>query len=135
MFMRGMLRRMLIRLLTEGTVQRVAVDGHDVEADDAVDRPQDYGFAGRPGAGSFAWVLEVDGYRIALRAEAAQGRPSLADWDVAMWHKEGHAIYLKKGRVIELDCDHLRVNATQSATFTTPQLTCTGPVKAPNIPA
>lgn len=131
---RGVLRRMLIRLLVEGTVQRVAVDGHDIEADDSVERPQDYGFAGRPGEGSFAWVLEVDGYRIALRAEAAEGRPNLAEWDVAMWHKEGHAIYLKEGRVIELDCDHLRVTASQSATVTAPEVTFTGPVRAPNIP-
>lgn len=133
-FFRAMLRRALVRLLVEGTVQRVAVDGHDVESDDAVDRPQDYGFAASPDAGSFAWVLEVDGHRIVLRTEAASGRPALAPGEVSVWHRDGHELRMKAGGLIEAKCARLVAEATQSVRFVTPEVVSTGPIRAPNIP-
>ena len=50
-------------------------------------------------------------------------RPELAAHEVCVWHKEGHRVTLKAGRLVQVDCDDLVVNASSSVHIVTPTMT------------
>lgn len=95
---------------------------------------QHYGFTSRPHAGTEAVIIPLGGktsHGIVIATENHQYRlTSLATGEVALYTDEGAKIVLKRGRVIEVDCDVMSincktftVNATQGSDFTTPLLT------------
>lgn len=115
------LRRARIRGLIEGLVQRGRVEATDADAKDDAERFQDYGYASNPGDGQ-GLVLHVGGHTIVLRMDRLAERPKLAPYEVTVWHKEGHSVTLKAGKVVQVDCDQLVVNATQKVAFNTPEM-------------
>lgn len=122
----NLLRRSRLRGLVEGPVQRARVETHDADAKDNAERWQDYGFSAHPVDGQ-GLVLNVMGHTIVLRMDRLGERPELQGYEVAVWHKEGHMVKLKAGRVVEVTCDkyvvntkEYSVNASTSASFNTP---------------
>lgn len=115
----SMLRRARMRNLTEGLVQVVRAEATDDDAKDGVERWQDYGVASNPGDGQ-GLVLNIDGHTIVLRLDRLAERPQLAVYEVAVWHKEGHYVKLKAGKIVEVSCDQYLVNAAQKVVFNTP---------------
>lgn len=114
--MRGwpLLRWARVRTLAEaseqtGPVQSGRVEVNEAEARDGVPRPQDYGFAAQPVDGS-GLRIEAGGHTIILRLDRTAERPALAAYEVCVWHKEGHRVTLKAGRVVQVDCDEYIVN-------------------------
>lgn len=115
----NLIRWARVRGLTEGEMQSARMEGLDTHARDRAARPQDYGFAGNPVDGE-ALVLEFGGHTIILRQDKLADRPALAPYEVAVWHKEGHMVRLRSGRIVEVDCDRFVVNAGQDVTLNTP---------------
>lgn len=117
-----LLRRARIRGLTEGKVQVARTEATENDAKDDAERWQDYGFAGHPGDGQ-GLVINAGGHTIVLRLDRIAERPQLEVYEVAVWHKEGHFVKLKAGKLVEVSCDDLVVNAAVSATINTPTFT------------
>lgn len=113
------LRRARIRALKEGVVQTARTEATENDAKDAIERFQDYGFAGNPVDGQ-GLVLTIDGVAVVLRIDRLAKRPNLAPLEVSVWHDEGHNITLKGGKVVETNCDTYIVNAAVKAQFNTP---------------
>lgn len=116
------LRRARMRGLKEGKVQTVRMEATDNAAHDAVERHQDYGFAGNPVDGQ-GLVIHVDGHTVVIRKDRLAERPQLGAYEVSVWHKEGHKITLKDGKLIEVLCDHYVVKAAIDTTIETPLMT------------
>lgn len=125
----NLLRWARIRGLTEGKMQSGRVEGPPNEARDGAQRPQDYGFAGNPVDGE-GLRIEAGGHTVIIRMDRLAERPQLAAYEVAVWHKEGHMVRLKAGRIIQVDCDQFIVNATTKVAFNTPLVEAAGQVKA-----
>lgn len=119
------LRRARIRGLKEGQVQRGRSEATENDVKDDAERFQDYGLAANPVDGQ-GLVLTVDGHTIIVRMDRLAERPQLAAYEVAVWHKEGHKITLKDGKLIQVDCDTYRVNAAVKVEYNTPLVTNSG---------
>jgi phage gp45-like len=115
------LRRARLRGLIEGLVQRARVEATEADAKDDAERFQDYGYASNPGDGQ-GLVLHVGGHTIVLRMDRLAERPHLAPYEVCIWHKEGHSVTLKAGKVVQVDCNKLVVNAAEEVDFITPSM-------------
>ena len=121
-WLHALLRRARLRGLTEGKVQQVRAEATADDAKDAVERWQDYGFAANPVDGQ-GLVINVAGHTIVLRMDRITERPELAAHEVCVWHKEGHRVTLKAGRVVDVACDVLTINAATSVSITSPSVT------------
>ena len=124
-----LLRRARIRSVKEGKVQTARTEATENDAKDDAERWQDYGFAGNPGDGQ-GLVINAGGHTIVLRLDRIAERPQLATYEVAVWHKEGHMVRLREGRVVEWDCDQFIVNASIGVIFNTPSVTASGDIAA-----
>lgn len=118
----ALLRRARIRGLVEQLVQRARVESTEHDAKEDAERFQDYGFAANPVDGQ-GLVLNVAGHTIVLRMDRLAERPELAAHEVTVWHKEGHRVTLKAGRLVHVECDTLQVDASVGVEINTPTLT------------
>lgn len=119
------LRRARIRGLREGQVQAARAESLENDAKDNAERWQDYGFAGNAVDGQ-GLVIHVGGHTVVLRMDRLAERPHLAAYEVSVWHKEGHNVTLRNGKLIEVDCDTLRVKASTKVEFITPLFSTSG---------
>jgi phage gp45-like len=132
----NLMRWARVRGLVEGKIQKGRVEGlPNVSRDDA-QRPQDYGFAANAVAGE-GLVLEVGGHTVIVRLDRIAERPQLAAYEVAIWHKEGHTVRLRAGRIVQVDCDQYVINANQytvnavtGVAFNTPKVNASAAVEA-----
>ncbi len=94
---------------------------------------QHYGFTSRPHPSTEAVVIPLGGktsHGIIVATEHYQYRlKALETGEVALYTDEDSKIVLKRGRIIEVDCDAFKLNcktfavsATESSQFTTPSL-------------
>lgn len=120
----NLLRRARLRGLKDGAVQIARTEALEGDAKDDAERWQDYGFAANPVDGQ-GLVINWAGHTIVLRMDRITERPAMAPYDVAIWHKEGHQVRLKAGRLVEVTCDRLVVNAATSVAITSPSVTVT----------
>lgn len=114
-----------LRGLKEAFIQSVSADVHDHLAREALQRLQDYGFSGNPVDGE-GLVLNIGGHTIVLRMDRSVERPHLAPYEVCMWHKEGHRVTMRAGKVVDVECAVLRVAATTKVEYITPSFTVNG---------
>ena len=115
------LRRARMRGLKEGKIQTARIEALENDSKDAVERHQDYGFAGNPVEGE-GLVFHVDGHTVIFRKDRIAERPRLDAYQVCIWHKEGHKVTLKDGKLIEVECDRFVLKAAQSVEIETPQM-------------
>lgn len=125
----NLMRWVRIRGLTEGKMQKGRVEGLPNDARDDAQRPQDYGFAANPVDGQ-GLKLEIGGHTVIIRMDRLAERPQLAAYEVAVWHKEGHMVRLRAGRIVQVDCDQYVVNASTSVSFNTPTVNASGNIAA-----
>lgn len=118
----NLLRRARLRGLVDGRVQTARAESLEDQAHDDAERHQDYGFTAHPVDGQ-GLVLHVGGHTIVLRMDRIAERPQLQPFEVSVWHKEGHRVTLKAGRLVQVDCDHLVINAAQDVTINTATMT------------
>ncbi|EGX3499950.1 phage baseplate assembly protein V [Salmonella enterica] len=128
-------------------VQRIQAQGIGNENLRGIELFQQYGFTSHPLPGTMGIVLPLGGvssHSIVIATEHGAYRlKSLEPGEVALYTDEGAKIVLKRGKLIEADCETFRVNctgfevnckqaavncntwattATDSASFTTPEL-------------
>lgn len=115
------LQRARLRGLVEGLVQRARIEATDADGKDDAERFQDYGIAANPGDGQ-GLILHIGGHTIILRMDRLAERPKLAPYEVCVWHKEGHKVTLRSGKVVDVECTKLNVTATDEVQFITPKL-------------
>lgn len=125
----NLLRRARLRGLVDGKVQIVRAEALDDDAKDDAERWQDYGFSAHPVEGQ-GLVINAGGHTIVLRMDRINERPELQAFEVCVWHKEGHTVTLKAGRLVHVDCDELIVDASTRVVFNTPDVQCSSVVTA-----
>ena len=134
-------RGVLTRVGSSTAVQLVQADGLAGEQLQDNELFQHYGFTSNPLPGTMAVILPVGGrtsHGIVIATEHGSYRlKALAPGEVALYTDEGAKIVLKRGRVIETECDVYRVNckswevnASDKADFNTPMLTASEQVTA-----
>lgn len=112
------LKRARLRSLADGPIQNVRAEVHDNKAHDEAQRFNDYGFKSNPVDGQ-GLILTVAGLTIVLRMDRLAESPALAAHEVTIWHKEGHSVTLRAGKVIDVNCDVLNIAAAQAVNITT----------------
>jgi len=126
-------RGVLTRITTTGGVQTAQVAGLAPEGLEGIEMFQQYGFTTAPPEGAMAIVLPLGGrtsHGIVIATEHSSYRlQGLESGEVAIYTDEGASIVLKRNRIIaatcddwELDCKRMKVNASESVAFTTPEL-------------
>jgi len=130
----NIIRRARLRTLAEGLVQKARAEALDDDAKDEAERFQDYGFTAHPVDGE-GLVINAGGHTIVLRMDRLAERPQLAEYEVSVWHKEGHRVTLKAGKLVQVDCDELVVNAAVRVALNTPVVEASAKITAPTIEA
>ncbi|HFU1359298.1 TPA: phage baseplate assembly protein V [Citrobacter farmeri] len=148
---RKVFRGVLVRVNSTGGVQTVQAKGLAGESLQDAELFQHYGFTSNPLKGTMAVVVPVNGktsHSIIIATENATYRlKELKSGEVALYTDEGSSIILKRGRIIEVNCDDYIVNAknkyqvntvnygvtaTDNAIFDTPLLKGTNEVSDAN---
>lgn len=125
---------------SEAAVQRIQAQGIGNENLQGAELFQHYGFTSHPQPGTMGIVLPLGGvssHGIVIATEHGAYRlKSLRPGEVALYTDEGAKIVLRRGKLIEADCEVFRINCTDfevncdtwaatasdNATFTTPEL-------------
>lgn len=139
-------RAVLRRVNSAPGVQTVQGDGLADEALQGNEMMQHYGFTSVPLPGCEGIVVPVGGqtaHGVIIATEHGIYRlKSLKPGEVALYTDEGSKIVLKRGRLIEVDCDVFKVNcqtwevnASAKANFNTPTLTASAKVVAQDMVA
>ncbi|MEE9928969.1 MAG: phage baseplate assembly protein V [Microvirgula aerodenitrificans] len=134
-------RGVLTRADSASATQLVQADGLAGERLQDNELFQHYGFTSNPLPGTMAVVLPIGGrtsHGIVIATEHGSYRlKALEAGEVALYTDEGAKIVLKRGRVIETECDVFRVNckqwevnASDKADFNTPMLTASAQLTA-----
>ncbi|ATF92419.1 Mu-like prophage protein gp45 [Cedecea neteri] len=137
-------RAKLTRITTEGGVQTTQLEGMAPETLQDVELFQHYGITTVPPEGAMAIVLPLGGdtsHGIVIATEHSQYRiQALQPGEVAIYTDEGASVILKKGKIIETTCEewHLKckkavIEAAESVTVKTPQVTATQNVTAQGL--
>jgi len=134
-------RGVLTRITTTGGVQTAQVAGLAPEGLEGIEMFQQYGFTTVPPEGAMAIVLPLGGrtsHGIVIATEHSSYRlQGLESGEVAIYTDEGASIVLKRNRIIAVDCDEWQLNckkysvsASESAAFTTPELSTSAKLTA-----
>lgn len=134
MMVRQAFRGVVGRVNSKGPIQLLMADGLAGEDLRDSEQFQEYGFTSNPPAGTMTVVLPVNGrtsHGIIIATEHETYRlKGLETGEVALYTDEGARIVLKRGRIIQVDCDVYRVNcktfevnADEKSEFNTPTLT------------
>lgn len=106
-------------------VQKYKITVFETKDTEDAERFMDYGFASQPTEGE-GLVVDAGGAQMVLRIDRLKDRPKLSSDDVCLWHKEGHKVHLKAGKVVDVDCAVFNCNATEGVNFNTPKITNSG---------
>lgn len=134
-------RGVLTRVNSRGQVQTIQGKGLSGEQLQDNELFQHYGFTSCPLPGTMAIMLPLGGvtsHSIIIATEHGNYRlKELKPGEVALYTDEGTKIVLKRGRIIEVDCDIYRVNcktyevnAENNADFNTPMVNASQQVTA-----
>lgn len=123
--------RAVITLVESGAgVQLAQGEGLAGEPVQAAEVFQHYGLTSNPPAGSMAVVLPLGGktsHGIVIATEHGSYRlQGLQSGEVALYSDEGDSVVLRRGRVMELTTETLRITAPTGVEITTEMLTVTG---------
>lgn len=105
-------------------IQKVQASGLADETLQDVELMQQFGFTSVPPANTQAVILPIGGqttHGIVIATENGSFRvKNLQGGEVAVYDESGSSIVLKKGRLIEIDCDVLKINATTKVDISSP---------------
>lgn len=105
-------------------IQKVQVSALADETLQDVELMQHFGFTSSPPAQTEAVILPIGGrttHGVVIATEHGHFRvKSLKKGEVAIYDQSGSTIILKSGKVVEISCDNLIVNASQKVLFNSP---------------
>lgn len=119
------LGRGIVRLVSDAAgIQTVQLSLMENEVRSDLERFQEYGFTSVPLDGAEAAVIFMGGNRdhgIVVAVDDRRYRlKGLAAGEVALYTDEGAKIVLKRGKIIEVECDQFVVNAETKVEFNAP---------------
>lgn len=103
------------------------------EVKDDMEHLEPYGFTSCPleGAEALAGFIGDRSHGVVLVVSDRRYRlPGLKGGEVALYTDEGDRLVLKRGRVIEMETQTLRIKAGQSVEFDTPLISTTGRIES-----
>lgn len=107
-----------------GDIQKVQVSGLADETLQDVELMQQFGFTSHPPSGTEAVILPIGGkttHGIVIATENGAFRvQSLQEGEVAIYDQSGSSVVLKKGKLVEIVCDNLVINASQKIALNSP---------------
>ncbi|HBM3103551.1 TPA: phage baseplate assembly protein [Klebsiella oxytoca] len=132
-------RGRLTRVKSDLSIQQVQVNGLAGEKLQDAELFQHFGFTSCPPAGTQCIVLPIGGqtsHSIIIATENGAYRLQVASGEMAIYSDEGAYVHIKKGRIVETECDEYLVKtkkytvqaedydvtATTGANFETPLL-------------
>ncbi|HHG0433274.1 TPA: phage baseplate assembly protein V [Haemophilus influenzae] len=105
-------------------IQKVQASGLADETLQDVELMQQFGFTSVPPTNTQAVILPIGGqttHGIVIATESGSFRvKNLQGGEVAVYDESGSSIVLKKGRLIEIDCDVLKINAATKVDISSP---------------
>lgn len=105
-------------------IQKVQASGLADETLQDVELMQHFGFTSVPPANTQAVILPIGGqtsHGIVIATENGSFRvKNLQGGEVAVYDESGSSIVLKKGRLIEIDCDVLKIKAKSKVDISSP---------------
>ncbi|OOF45607.1 phage baseplate assembly protein V [Rodentibacter trehalosifermentans] len=117
-------RGVLNLVKSEDNIQKVQVSGLADETLQDVEFMQHFGFTSVPPANTQAVILPIGGqtsHGIVIATENGAFRvKNLQGGEVAVYDESGSSIVLKKGRLIEIDCDVLKIKAASKVDISSP---------------
>ncbi|WP_082783602.1 phage baseplate assembly protein V [Snodgrassella sp. CFCC 13594] len=115
-------------------VQRAQVSGLADETLQDIEHMQQFGFTSNPPPGTEVVVIPLGGatsHGIIVATENGSYRvKSLASGEVSVYNQDGASITLKKGRIIDIDCEKLNIKAPSGVDIDAPNVNCTQEVTA-----
>ena len=131
-----MIRGIVISVL-QGVIQRVNASAWGDGTIENRELIQHYGYTSRPKAGAEVIFIRQGGQFIAIGSDDRRYRISLEDGEVALYTDEGDKIHLKRNRIIEIiggekiiaSTKVAEINASESATITSPEVTVVASTK------
>lgn len=127
-------RGKVARVQTGGGVQKIQVEGLDGETVQDLEHAENFGFTSNPPAGSDCVVVPLGGKTshgiIVTTTNGAYRITGLSDGETAVYNADGAKMVLKKGRVIEIDCDKLNIKAPNGVNITSEKVECSAVLTA-----
>lgn len=131
--MRAAFRGKITLVVSSEPIQRVQLNGLADEVLQELEHLQEFGFASNPPEGSEAVVIPLGGdttHGVVVATQHGSFRiKNLNPGETAIFSQDGAKIVIKRGKIIEADCDVFRVNcqhyevsASAAADFKTPKL-------------
>lgn len=117
-------RSVLHLVKSADNIQKVQASGLADETLQDVELMQQFGFTSVPPTNTQAVILPIGGqttHGIVIATESGSFRvKNLQGGEVAVYDESGSSIVLKKGRLIEIDCDVLKINAATKVDISSP---------------
>lgn len=127
-------RGKVARVQAGGGVQEIQVEGLDGETVQDLEHAENFGFTSNPPAGSDCVVVPLGGKTshgiIVTTTNGAYRITGLSDGETAVYNADGAKMVLKKGRVIEIDCDKLNIKAPSGVNITSEKVECSAVLTA-----
>lgn len=127
-------RGKVARVQAGGGVQKIQVEGLDGETVQDLEHAENFGFTSNPPAGSDCVVVPLGGKTshgiIVTTTNGAYRIIGLSDGETAVYNADGAKMVLKKGRVIEIDCDKLNIKAPNGVNITSEKVECSAVLTA-----
>ena len=127
-------RGKVARVQAGGGVQKIQVEGLDGETVQDLEHAENFGFTSNPPAGSDCVVVPLGGKTshgiIVTTTNGAYRITGLSDGETAVYNADGAKMVLKKGRVIEIDCDKLNIKAPSGVNITSEKVDCSAVLTA-----
>lgn len=125
--------RLLIGGVTAGKgVKKVTGEALAGEAVRDAELFQHYGFGSCPPAGTMGVAVALGGassHAMIVATEHGAFGVDLATGEVSLYHREGHYVHLKNGRIVEVECDdylvkckRYQIDASEKTSINTPTL-------------
>lgn len=127
-------RGKVARVQAGGGVQKIQVEGLDGETVQDLEHAENFGFTSNPPAGSDCVVVPLGGKTshgiIVTTTNGAYRITGLSDGETAVYNADGAKMVLKKGRIIEIDCDKLNIKAPSGVNITSEKVECSAVLTA-----
>jgi len=127
-------RGKVARVQAGGGVQKIQVEGLDGETVQDLEHAENFGFTSNPPAGSDCVVVPLGGKTshgiIVTTTNGAYRITGLSDGETAVYNADGAKMVLKKGCVIEIDCDKLNIKAPSGVNITSEKVECSAVLTA-----
>ena len=117
-----------------GGVQRTQIEGLDGETVQALEHAEQFGFTAHPPAGSDCIVLPLGGQTshgiVVNTCNGAYRITNLQEGETAVYNADGAKIVLKKGRIVDIDCQVLNIKAPGGVNVEAPNVNCSEQITA-----